>query len=290
MYISSFNSQTLAYKLLSGKLRESRKHSEQLNKYVAGLFDSDGCICLRYSKDRKPDYYRIYLSVSIGQSASVDDDFSLLRALRDYYDLGSVTYRDVPGDMHKSLVGQWRLSYTESLIFMNRIGKHLRIKGTHADNLIWVAQELNKTIIHKDCLEELKEFSKCSRLNSRWMKHPKHLSWAWVAGFLDGDGHYRYRQRGNGFDIYVTFNCSETDRFIADFFKVCFSGNVFVNAKNLAIWKRNLGVQSKTFAIYFLEKMRMYSCLKYKYDTIEKILLHYKNRQAAETNQHATER
>lgn len=287
MSFSNFNTGTLAYKLLTGKLRENRKHSEQLNKYLAGLLDSDGSISLKISPDRREGYYRIYLSLSLGQSASVDDDFSLLRALRDFYNLGEVYYRDVPGDQHKSIVGVWRLAHKDSLILYNRVGKHLRIKGTHWDNLVWVTRELDKTIIPKVALDELKEYSKCSRDNSRWLKHPKHLSWAWVAGFLDGDGHYRFRERDRDgstrTEMYITFNCAQSDRFIADFFKVCFKGNVFINGVGLCIWKRNLGKESKSFAIDFLKKIRKYSCILYKYNTINKILEYHEGKLVAET-------
>lgn len=269
-----FDTNTLGYKLTSGHLRENRKHSEQLNKYLAGLMDADGGMSFKISPDRTKGQYRVYISITLTQSASVDPDFELLRSLRDYYNLGSIYYRVVESEVHKSSVGEWKLADREARILYNRIAKHLRVKGTHWDNLVQVSEQLKLSTIGTSAVQELKEYSKCSRQNSKWMRHPKHLSWAWVAGFLDGDGHYRFRHRKGTKhrEIYVTFNSSSSDYFISDFFKVCFKGNKYVNAKGLHIWKRALGRDNRSFALVFLKKLRKYSCLINKYSTIDKII------------------
>lgn len=286
-----FNTNSLAYKLISGKLKENRKHSEQLNKYLAGLIDADGCLSLHFTTDRNPEKTRMKLCLSLGQSASVDPDFTLLRALRNFYNLGSVYYRVVDSEVHKSSIAEWRISTKESLILLNRIGKHLRIKGTHFDNLVWLMEELKAFAIPLQCVEELKEFSKCSRKNSKWVTHPRHLSWAWVAGFLDGDGHYRFRERKdtNHKEIYITFNCGKNDEFIADFFKVCFKGNVYHNAAGLVVWKRALGKANKAFSLPFLRKLKEYICIEYKYTTVLEMIKYLDGKDVAETERQPSE-
>ena len=53
----------LREKLLGGKLR---KHSEQLNKFVAGFFDTDGCVGVTLDKG----YLKLYSKIT--QASSKD--------------------------------------------------------------------------------------------------------------------------------------------------------------------------------------------------------------------------
>ena len=68
----------LREKLLSGNLR---KHSEQLNKFVSGFFDTDGCIGVTLDKG----YLKIYSKIT--QASSKDPDFEVMRALNNHYKL-----------------------------------------------------------------------------------------------------------------------------------------------------------------------------------------------------------
>ena len=282
-----FNTNSLAYKLLSGHLRERRKHSEQLNKYVAGLIDSDGSVSLSF-KVHSNGRYGIYLALSIDQSASNDSDLQLLRSLRDFYRLGKIYYFDRESNISKSHSAKWLMSTKDALQMFNRIGKHLLVKGTHFQNLVWIVESL-KGISLRD-IDDLREYSECSRKNSRWIKHPKHPSWAWLAGFLDGDGHYRCRigrvRKYKSGDTAITnelklfVGVHEDDKHIVEFLNHTFKGSLRQRKDRLYFWQRSLGKNSEKFAIPFLKKMKQYSCLEKKYNTIDKMLtFHIKNRE-----------
>ena len=84
MNYTGYNTDTLAYKLLSGSLRKNRKHSEQLNKYLAGLVDTDGCISLFFYKTRTTGLQRVSVTVNLTQAATNDPDFEVIRALQSF--------------------------------------------------------------------------------------------------------------------------------------------------------------------------------------------------------------
>lgn len=272
-----FNTETLGYKLLSGKLKESRKHSEQLNKYVAGYLDADGCISLTFSKYK--DYFTLGLTFNFTQSFSNDPDGSLLKAIRDFYNLGTISHRNLEG---YSSISIWNMSTKDILKLYGLLSKHLRIKGTHWDNLIWLYNELKLFHLTSDNIEELKTFCKCSRQNSKWLKRPKHLSMAWVAGYFDGDGHYRIRRRKKYIKSYkkecstnelcVQVSCDKNDYHIVEKLKEDFKGALNLHKDGHYIWKRSLGKTSHTFAINFLKHLRKYCCLEKKYIVIEAMI------------------
>lgn len=286
-----FNTSTLAYKLLSGKLEERRNHSEQLNKYVAGLIDSDGCISISF-KAHSNRQYGVYLNVSVDQSASNDIDFQLLRSLQSFYKLGTIYYYQRDSEIVKSHSAKWLMSTKDSLKLFNLLGKHLRVKGTHFENLVWLVTELKGVSIQDT--DGLREFSKCSRQNSRWLKHPKHPSWAWLAGFLDGDGHYRCRIdrlrtysdgstcRANELKLYLGVH--EDDKFILEFLKDAFKGSLAQRKDGLYFWQRSLGKSSEKFALPFLKQLRKYSCLEKKYTEICKMIHFHENNKEQRLN------
>lgn len=277
------NTGTLGYKLLSGQLKDARKHSEQLNKYLAGLLDADGCIGLSFKKYK--DYYTTSLVFNLQQSFSVDPDGSLIKALRDFYDMGRVIYRDLSGEYSSVVV--WQMGTQDSTKMFNLVKKHLRIKGTHWENLVWLQDELKGFHLSEENIVELKEFSKCSRASSRWIKHPKHLSFSWVAGYFDGDGHYRFRERRkyiksvnrfcNAKELCVQVSCDVSDIHLIEKLVEDFGGTYYFHKQGHIIYKRSLGKTSRSFAVPFLKHLRKYSCIPYKYDTIDRMILFHDN-------------
>lgn len=290
------NTNTLGYKLLSGKLKESRKHSEQLNKYLAGLLDADGCVSLVFRPCK--DKFSINLTFNLLQSFSNDPDGTLIKALRDYYDLGAVNYRDLLGDNIFSSVVVWTLGSRDTKKLFNLVGKHLRIKGTHWDNLIWLYDELKGLRLSVDNREELREFSKCSRKESSWLKTPKHLSFAWLAGYFDGDGHYRFRQRKkfvksygkecNANELCVQVSCDYSDLKVIIKIVEDVGGNYYRHKSGHIIWKRSLGKNDSNYALKLLKHLRKYSCIEKKYSIIEDMIKFHEDYQQRLNKNNAT--
>ncbi len=266
MNYTGFNTSTLGYKLVSNQLRSRRVHSEQLNKYTAGLFDADGWVGFEFNK------YGVYLRAGIYQAATVDTDFQMIRSLQAFYGIGRLNY----SYQENGVSGiTWRMSNKEAKIFFNRIGKHLRIKATHFRNLILLQEEGQ----HLDP-DVLRGISEVSRKNSKWLKHPKHLSWAWVAGYLDGDGCYRYRQRKQSVSLCI--KAASQDAHILQQLKRDFKGSILDHGSS-EIWRRGLGKGHIKFSLPFLKNMRKYSCNINKYRQICRMIDYLESTQVAKT-------
>lgn len=281
------NTDTLGFKLLSGRLKKSRIHSEQLNKYCAGLFDSDGTICLSFQKGRG--IWRVYPLAVITQSASNDPDFSLIRSLRDFYNIGSLSF-SVGTDTHKSSYCEWRLSGKSAEKLYNLIGKHLMIKASHFKFILDTCN-LNAGIQEEKERLLLKQLSKTSRACSTFLKTPKHISPVWLAGFLDGDGYFRCRvgrrlyRKGREYIrnyLHVSVSLSKEDSFILDFIQKDYGGRVD-HSSEYPRWTKGLGVGNMSSSVRLLRLLRKYSCLEKKYLIIEDMIMFHQ--EPAETKQ-----
>lgn len=256
-----FNTNTLGYKLVTGKLKSSRKHSEQLNKYLAGLFDADGCISIEWH-----DHKYLSLRFTLTAAASVDNDFETLRSLQSFYNMGTLRYSI--GESGTSRC-DWRLSSKEAKMMFNLIGKHLRIKGTHFETMINLQESYKGQVITEEQWEQIKEVRRVSRANSTWLKYPKHLSYAWVSGYFDGDGSYGFRKKYNTLDIRVP----SSDLHILYKLQEDFGGSILTgHSENYKVWSKGLGKGHIKFSLPFLKKMRQYSCIRQKYEKIQEMI------------------
>jgi hypothetical protein len=241
----------LREKLLSGKLD---KHSEQLNKFLAGFFDSDGSIFLYKDRDH------ITIRATIAQSASKDPDFEIMRALKNHYKLGSLIFYIQP--LGSSMCA-WNLGKTDSLKLFGLIGKYLCIKGTYFKYCI-------------DCLSS-KEFDKgkqkVNRIESIYLKKPKHLSWSYLAGLIAGDGHLQFKKYNGHNKINVCI--ASGDFVIIDLLMENFKGH-YQQQDGCYIWRHPLGKSNKPFAINFLRRIRKFMLLNTKRDVIDRILAFHK--------------
>lgn len=274
------NTNTLGYKLVHGKLK---KHSEQLNKFVAGLFDADGWICWDFCRN-KPQ-----LQSGIVLSASSDPDFEVLRALQRHYRLGTIIYRAGIEDTHASQC-RWTLRTKDSKMLFNLLGKHLRIKGTLFKELVETHSDV--TLSDED-IKSLKDRYVTLRKDSKWLKQPKHPSWSWVSGYLAGDGHFEFSKRlrpsGNyNYSLRVSAVAHEDDEHVLEFLQVAFGGSILRSNKNpdspnyhCKVWRRGVGKGHRAFALRFLRSVRQYMCLINKYNTVNEMVKYLE--QGAET-------
>ncbi len=254
-----FYSNTLGYMLHNGLLK---KHSEQLNKYVAGLMDTDGCCGFEFTAGHA------YVRMGISQAATVDSDFRMLRALHKHYGIGHLTYGYQENDVSNC---SWRLSTKDAQKLYGLIGKHMRVKQSHFKNILEHPREGSR--------EELIEFSKKSRRESCWLKRPKHLSYAYVAGLIDGDGCYRIRRKG-GSVVSMCVKVAMQEDFILHKLQEDFNGSINHHSEGMLCWRRGLGKGHIKFSLPFLHKMAQYSCIENKFLKIDEMI---RILQAAET-------
>ena len=286
-----FNTNHLGYKLLTGRLTQSRKHSEQLNKFLAGFFDSDGYVGLAFHK--KGDRFLLQPRAKICQSASNDPDFEMMRALQSFYKLGFLFYEDAKEDAHSSAV-VWMLGITDMKKLYNVIGKHLMVKATHYQDMIWLHESLRGVKLTASQAEELKEFSQCSRSNSRWLKHPKHISTRYLAGLIVGDGWITCRIRRKQFmkktnterfvnELGISIKLHPMDLHILLQIQRDYGGTLTQHKSGNMVWFRSLGRNSGPGVVKFLRSLSESLCLLKKYTLVQEIIKFHK--QPAETKQ-----
>ena len=273
------NTDSVLFKLLNDKIKGN---SEQLNKIIAGLFDSDGCVGLKFnmrenSSYREGGYYLIQLSSQIDQSASNDPDLQMIHSLQRYFGFGVISYRARENWAHQATLA---FSGSDSESFFNLVGKHMNIKGTHFDNMLWLYKELKGVPLTASNVEEIKEFSKCSRDNSGSLKGKKHISPAYLAGLIAGDGWITVRlnvpRLRNGWlshenQMSCAISLHRLDSDVLYSIQKDYGGNVRVKDKDMVSWKRNLGKESKTFAKRFLSDLMPFMLVQKKYEAMERI-------------------
>ena len=179
-----------------------------------------------------------------------------------------------------SVVCTWTMRGKEARKLFNLIGKHLRVKGTHFNNICETYTALNTLRLSDSAVEELKAYSKCSRESSSWLKQPKHPSWAWLAGYLDGDGHYQCRlNRKKCNELSVQAVASSSDSKVLEFLKEHLGGSLYTTVSGVVRWRRGMGKSHEKFALPVLKKLRKYSCLPGKYKAIQRMIeFHEKNK------------
>lgn len=270
---------SLLYKLLNGKVKD---HSEQLLKVIAGLFDSDGCVGLKFnscgnSSYGQEDLFTVQLSSQIDQSASNDIDLQATRAIQKHLGIGSISLRSRENWAHQATL---HFSAKDSKILFNLIGKHLYIKATHFDNMVWLYDELKGVKLTREQVEELKQFSCCSRDNSGPLNLKKHISPAYLSGLLAGDGWITVRinqprlRRGwlcheNQLSCAITLHKLDSD--VLYKIQSDYGGKITEKDKNMVVWRRGLGKESRSFAIDFIKDINKYMILEKKYEALEKV-------------------
>ena len=273
-------SNTLYNKVVSKELK--RKQSETVNKFVAGLFDADGCIYFRLKKYK--DYYTLNLKCEISQSFSVDPDGEMLHALARFYGFGKFDYKFPE---RGTTVCRWAMGTRDTLKLMDHLIKHMCIKAKHAKTLIQVYKTLKGLHFDREQAEILRQLSKKSRLDVGPIHPKKHPAWAWLAGYLAGDGCFFYRERKRyskrigkyttQYELRVESLASYDDQSILHFIHKALKGNI--NSKPEGIhWCRALGAQNSKFAVKFLRKMKNYMLLRKKLDKIQKMIEFHDNR------------
>lgn len=245
--------------------------NESLIKYLAGLMDADGSLSFSFRRDpQDKDAYFMGLDLSLASSDEVDRH-GFVDSLPDMSGMGGA-YRYGSHSQYKA----WRVSKRADLeMLLPRLIKHMVIKAQHWQWLLdtWrdarKAARLNgkRVAWNHDEMEWFKEAAKHSRrLRVGPLKPKKHPTWAWVAGYLDGDGWYTIRpdKRQNYTAMRVGAVAHQTDALALEFLQHAFGGSIkdHGQTENCKIWYRSLGVRDASFALRFLPKVARHSRLK----------------------------
>lgn len=255
--------------------------NETLVKYLAGLLDADGSLSFTFKQDTlRSDRYYLGLTVSLASSDAVDrlgfvDDLPFLTGM-------GVINRYGKNQQFKA----WKISKRSDLeMLLPRVIKHMIIKAQHWNWLLHVWREQrthNKTcsLVERDELTQQSKESRRSRVGPLHAKN--HPTWAWVSGYLDGDGWYSYRSYSVKGSQQWTIMCGAVahvnDRVALDLLQRAFGGAIAPQgqSENVLIWRRSLGYQNRSFALRFLPKLAKHSRLKR--EKIDAIIHHHQQR------------
>lgn len=243
--------------------------NETLVKYLAGLIDSDGSISFNFSKDPRSELpaYRMYLTFAISASEAVDTH-GFIAGLPALSGFGSV---DVTQGYNKSqhCVTRWTVRTRADIeMLVPRLIKHAFVKGRHLQRMLDKWRETRGQLLSSDRCEELKEFARTSRLDSGPVKAKNYPSWAWLAGYLDGNGSYRAGwkkdRKSYSYQSSVHASCHKNDVSVLAFIQKAHGGYIkpHSTAKSCMVWERNLGKRDRSFALKFLPKLVSHARLK----------------------------
>jgi len=241
--------------------------NESLVKYLAGLLDADGSLSFAFRSDQN-NIGRCFvgLNMRLASSTAVDKE-GFIESLPALTGFGTVN-RYGEFDQFKT----WNVSKRADLeMLLPRIVKHMVIKAKHWQWLyeMWRDLRAKQNTVSSEEREALVQAVKESRrLKHGPLKPKNHPSWAWVAGYLDGDGCYSYRSHMNGeyrqWSIFVSAVAHVNDICVLEFLQHSFGGYIQPQGQsdNVKIWWRSLGYQNSSFALEFLSKTARHSRLK----------------------------
>ena len=231
-------------------------------KYLSGFFDADGWACFVYNSGY------LHLEVGIEQAESTDRDGAYINSLKNKLG-GSVSHRQREATW--SPTNTWRLCVRSDLEkLLPRLIKHCVIKGKHLQRLLAVYRDMKGVKIDRELFEVYQEYCQESRSDSGPVKPKNHPTWAWLAGYLDGDGYYMMRKRPRQTECRVGVVAHEDDVETLMWLKESFGGVVKDRKDCRAYeWVRNIGPRDKSFAVNFLTKIvRFHPMKKWKIEQI----------------------
>lgn len=235
--------------------------NESLVKYLSGLVDTDANLSFSYTKAKSGDYY-VQLQLKLASSDNIDRH-GFIKGLPELTGMGGVYQCGRHQQIHI-----WAVSKRSDLeMLLPRLIKHMNIKAKHWQWLLETRRSYHGVLVSKEETERLQDACRKSRAENVGPIKPKnHPTWAWMAGFLDGDGHFYYRTREkDGCQVmYVGATVHENDAPVLHWVQKAFGGKIYDHSKNAKAkrWRRYLGLKDSSFALRFLPKIAKHSRLK----------------------------
>lgn len=262
--------------------------NESLVKYLAGLLDADGALSFVFA-NKKSESYNLCLLIYLCASEGIDKN-GFVKDLPNLTGMGhssSIEPKDKvicgKATAQRHTVNVWQVTKRADLeMLLPRLIKHMVIKAKHWQYLLDVWREKRGGRVSAEEKEALVAASKESRrANVGPIKPKNHPTWAWLAGYLDGDGSYVYypteRKGWTTWTMAVSAVAHINDRCVIDFLQRSFGGEAYPIKRSPALqWRRMLGYQNRSFAEQFLPKLARHS--RFKRDKIDAILHHHRQR------------
>ena len=233
--------------------------NESLVKYLAGLLDADGSLSFE-SHTGADGRVRISLKLHLVAAESIDRH-GFVASLPKLTGFGNVSL---------GKYNQWSVGHRAQLeMLLPRVIKHMVIKAKHWQWLLdfwreWRSQEKGQKSLSIKEWEELRETCRASRRNNVGPLKPKNYpTWAWLAGYLDGDGCYSFRTSKNK-NMRVSATAHKDDASVLEFIANSFGGTIKPNSRTdrVLVWWRGLGPAHSQFALNFASKLVKHSRLK----------------------------
>src|SRR5262249_41795673 len=183
---------------------------ESLFKYLAGLCDADGSLSFNFKRDKNRDgRYFFGLSFHLCAADAVDKE-GFVASLPERIGLGSIARYGA-----RQQFVNWNVSKRSDIeMLLPRLIKHMVVKAQHWQWMLnyWRAhrgQPYNGRTVSEEERVALTATCKESRKTRVGPLKPKnHPTWAWLAGYLDGDGCYTYRKNFAKSNGYVQLSAS----------------------------------------------------------------------------------
>lgn len=248
--------------------------NESTVKYLAGLLDADGSLSFNFKQDtNREGRFFVGLTLNLTAADAVDRD-RFVERLPLTEGFGTVSRYG-----SSQQFAQWRVTKRADLeMLIPRLVKHMVIKARHWQWMLEVwrsVRENNKTCSAEERHSLTEACKESRRLRSGPLKPKNHPTWAWLAGYLDGDGTYHYRSGVYGGYTQWTMNVSAVahvnDICVLEFLLKSFGGRIQPQgqSEHVKVWMRSLGYQNRQFALRFLPNLAKHSKLKrYRIDAM----------------------
>lgn len=251
--------------------------NETLVKYLAGLLDADGSLSFKFRVGRNTED-RSYpsLMLSLASSRAVDK-VGFVESLPVITGMG--VYSLYGADQQFS---RWDVAKRADLeMLLPRLIKHMVIKGKHWNWMLETWREMRGVLLTPQERMELAARSKESRVSRVGPLKPKnHPTWAWLAGYLDGDGWYRFNTLPNRDCMMMQIGAVAhmNDVSVLHFIQTAFGGSVRDHGQtpNCFVWTVGIGVKNRSRALNMLPNLTKHARLKKH--KIDQMIHHHQQR------------